>query len=107
MTRSLEGSDNPANQQASTAGNADKAGHCADTSRTEKLLYQELTKSILACFYAVYDALGYGFLEHVYCSALVLELQRRGHRVSREVLTPVYYRGVQIARYRIDLVVDD
>jgi GxxExxY protein len=107
MPRSSDGSDNSVNRQPSTAGDADEAGHRADTSRTEKLLYQELTKSILACFYAVYDALGYGFLESVYCSALALELRRRGHRVSREVLTPVFYRGIQVARYRIDFVVDD
>ena len=107
MTRSSLGSDDSSRRQPSTAENADEAGHRADTPRTEKLLYEELTRSILACFYAVYDALGYGFLENVYCSALALELRRRGHRVTREVLTPVYYRGVQVARYRIDFVVDD
>jgi GxxExxY protein len=100
-------SDDSQNGQSSTHGNADTAGHCADTARTGKLLYEELTKSILAAFYAVYDALGYGFLENVYCGALAVELRRRGHRVSREVLTPVYYRGVQVARYRMDFVVDD
>lgn len=62
---------------------------------------------MIACFYAVYDRLGFGFLENVYCGALTLELKRRGHQVSREVLTPVYYDGVQVARYKIDFVVDD
>lgn len=95
------------NRQPSTAKNADDAGQGTDAARTEKLLYQELTKSILACFYAVYDSLGYGFLENVYCAALALELRRRGHKVSREVLTPVYYRSAQVARYRMDFVVDD
>ena len=94
-------------RQSSTAGNADTAGHDADTSRTEKLLHREITKSILACFYAVYDRLGFGFLENVYCGALTLDLKRRGHRFSREVLTPIYYDGVQIARYKMDFVVDD
>jgi GxxExxY protein len=107
MTRSSTSSDDSTERQPPTGGNADEAGHRADTTRTEKLLFQELTKSILACFYAVYDSLGYGFLENVYCNALAVELRRRGHRVSREVLTPVYYRGVQVARYRIDFVVDD
>lgn len=91
----------------STAENAGEAGHDADTSRTEKLLHREITKSVIACFYAVYDRLGFGFLENVYCGALTLELKRRGHRISREVLTPVYYDGVQIARYKMDFVVDD
>jgi GxxExxY protein len=107
MNPSSSGADHSMNGEPSTVGNADEAGHRADTTRTEKLLFQKLTKSILACFYAVYDGLGYGFLENVYCSALAVELRRRGHRVSREVLTPVYYRGEQVARYRIDFVVDD
>src|SRR5690349_10146752 len=29
------------------------------------------------------------------------------NRVSREVVTAVYYDGVQVARYRMDFVVDD
>ena len=91
----------------STAGNADGAGHGTDTSRTESLLHSEITKSVIACFYAVYDRLGYGFLENVYCGALTPELKRRGHRVSREVITPVYYDGVQVARYKMDFVIDD
>ena len=71
------------------------------------MLRGEITKSVIACFYAVYDRLGFGFLENVYCGALALELRRGGHRVSREVLTPIYYDGVPIARYRMAFVVDD
>lgn len=51
--------------------------------------------------------LGFGFLENVYVAALILELRRRGHSVAREVLVPVLYDGVVIARYRMDLIVDD
>ena len=92
---------------ASTALNADKAGHAADKSRTEKLLFEGVTKSIIAAFYAVYDKLGFGFLENVYCGALIIELRRRGHRVSREFIAPVFYDGIQIASYRLDFVVDE
>jgi len=99
--------DDSSRRKASTAGNADKAGHCTDTSRTEKLLFNEITKSIIAAFFAVYDKLGFGFLENVYCGALTLELRRRGHKVCREVLAPVYYDGVQVGRYRADFVIDD
>jgi GxxExxY protein len=94
-------------QQASTNLNADRAGHGADTARTERLVHGSITKSILAAFYAVYDKLGFGFLEHVYCEALAIELRRRGHKVSREVTVPVFYDGIPIARYRLDFVVDD
>lgn len=99
--------DDSSDERPSIAENADTAGHCADTSRTKGLLYSEITESIIACFYTVHDRLGYGFLESVYIGALALELRRHGHRVSREVLTPVYYDGVQVARYKMDFVVDD
>ncbi|MBP6287442.1 MAG: GxxExxY protein [Ferruginibacter sp.] len=39
------------------------------------LLHQELTDTILKCFYKVYNELGYGFLEKVYENALMIELQ--------------------------------
>ena len=38
---------------------------------------------------------------------LALWLRRRGHSVAREVLIPVFYEGVVVARYRMDLIVDD
>jgi GxxExxY protein len=40
--------------------------------------YSELTEEIIGAFFAVYNALGYGFLEKVYVNALKLELERRG-----------------------------
>jgi GxxExxY protein len=71
------------------------------------ILYEQTTKSIIAAFYAVYDKLGFGFLENVYRGALTIELRRRGHRVAREVSVPVFYDGIQVARYDMDFVVDD
>src|SRR6185437_7460091 len=54
------------------------------TAPLEKpLLEQERTKSIIGAFYAVYNALGFGFLEHVYAAVREKELSRRGHRVAR------------------------
>ena len=34
--------------------------------------HEELTKKIIASFYTVYNALGYGFLESVYQNALAI-----------------------------------
>lgn len=76
------------------------------TAPLEKpLLEQELTKSIIGAFYAVYNALGFGFLEHVYAAVLEKELSMRGYEVGREVLVPVYYRGELAAYQRLDLLV--
>ena len=40
-------------------------------------------------------------------SALERELRARGHAVDREVWVRVQYKGDEIARQRIDMVVDD
>ena len=68
---------------------------------------EELTQSIIGAFFAVYITLGFGFLESVYARALQVELEYRGHRVVREYPATVLYRGVEIGRHRLDLVVDD
>jgi len=70
------------------------------------LIGEELTGSAIGAFYAVYDAFGSGFLEHLYVAALERELQRRGHKVTREVNVPVFYRGERIGVQRLDMLVD-
>jgi GxxExxY protein len=66
----------------------------------------ELTRSIIGAFYEVYNTLGFGLLESVYALALVYELRARGHSVEREVWTDVFYKGIPIARQRLDIIVD-
>ncbi len=66
-----------------------------------------LTGAIITAFYAVYDELGYGFLESLYMAALERELLAGGHRVGREVYVPVSYRGAELGRQRLDMVVDE
>lgn len=63
-------------------------------------------RSIIAAFYAAYNGLGFGFLEFVYAAALTRELQARGHRVQREVLVQIYYKGEPLVRQRMDHIVD-
>ena len=70
------------------------------------LLEEALTHSVIGAFYEVYNTLGHGFLEHIYGAALARELIGRGHRVEREVLVHVYYKGDVIGVQRLDMVVD-
>ncbi|MDB4889416.1 MAG: GxxExxY protein [Gemmatimonadetes bacterium] len=70
------------------------------------LLHEELTKQIIGAFFAVYNELGYGFVESVYKRALAVELQARGIACEREVMFTVYYLGVDVGDYRADLVVE-
>ena len=56
------------------------------------LLNERITHSIIGAFYDVYNALGYGFLEHVYVLALERELLARGHQVAREAKVRILYK---------------
>src|ERR671921_102006 len=71
------------------------------------LIEEELTHSVIGAFFEVYNALGYGFLEHLYVLALERELRDRGPRVAREVSVRVFYKGVELGAQRIDMIVDD
>jgi GxxExxY protein len=43
--------------------------------------HQQITERIIAAFYQVYNALGYGFLEKVYQNAMEVELRGRSLNV--------------------------
>ena len=73
----------------------------------EKYKHQELTEKIIHAFYAVYNELGYGFLENVYQNALYLELKNQGFNVEAQKAIDVYYKSQVVGKYRADLVVDD
>ncbi len=64
-----------------------------------------MTHSVIESFYDVYNYFGYGLLESVCAPALCREMGSRGLFVNREVWVDVFYRGEQIARQRIDLIV--
>lgn len=72
-----------------------------------ELLHGDITGEIIAAFYAVYNELGYGFIESVYVRALAIELFQRRMNVAREVPVTVYYKGVTVGTYRADLLVSD
>lgn len=73
---------------------------------TGKLIEEALTRSAIGAFYEVYNTLGFGFLEHLYVTALEREMLARGHRVAREVSVRVTYKGEIIGLQRMDMVVD-
>ncbi len=61
---------------------------------------------MIGAFFEVYNNLGFGFLEHLYVRALEAELLLRGHDVAREFSVAVLYKGYELGRQRLDLVVD-
>ena len=72
-----------------------------------ELIEERLTHSIIGAFFEVYNELRTGLLEGLYAAALERELVARGHRVAREVIVRVYYKGEDIGAQRLDLVVDE
>ena len=72
-----------------------------------ELLHKDLTDAVIKTFYAVYNELGYGFLEKVYQNSLYLELQAKGFSVEAQKQIKVYYRGVPVGDYYADLVVNE
>ena len=71
------------------------------------LVDERLSGSVIGAFFDVYNTLGYGFLEHIYRAALERELTARGHRVAREVSVTVFYKGEELVKQRLDILVDD
>ncbi|MEZ4593283.1 MAG: GxxExxY protein [Chloroflexota bacterium] len=72
-----------------------------------KLLYENLSHSIIGAAMEVHKTLGYGFLESVYENALAHELDLRGVRVERQKHLPVVYKGLAVGHYIADMVVED
>jgi GxxExxY protein len=69
--------------------------------------HKETTGQIIKAFYAVYNTLGYGFLEKVYENALAIELRKLGLRVDVQAPVEVGYDGHVVGEYFADLVVAD
>jgi GxxExxY protein len=66
-----------------------------------------LTYEVIGGFRRVYNQYGYGLLESGYSAALVHVWRSKGLRVDREVPVPLYFENTIVARYRIDIVVEE
>jgi GxxExxY protein len=71
-----------------------------------ELLHREITDLILKAFFLVYNTLGYGHLEVVYKRAMIVALREQGLRVDVERLYSIHFHGVNVGKYRADLVVE-
>ena len=69
--------------------------------------HSDLTEQIIAAFYAVYSALGYGFLEKVYVKSMLIELNRKGLKTNDELPIQVFYLGQLVGEYYADIIVND
>ena len=73
----------------------------------DKTDIDKLTSKIIQCAYKVYSALGYGFLESVYCNSMLIELQNARLKVEKEKELRAYYKGQEVGIFRVDILVED
>ena len=69
--------------------------------------FESLTKEIIGVAYAVYNEMGFGFLESVYESCMVIELTNRGLIAEAQKPINVRYREHVVGYFVADLVVND
>lgn len=85
----------------------DRWGSLALSRYIESMLADnELTYEVIGGYRQVYNEMGFGFLESGYTGALAYECTKRGLLVERELSVPLYYDGVAVANYRMDLVIE-
>ena len=68
--------------------------------------FEELTKIIIGCAFAVHKVLGPGFLKTVYENALQIELLKQGLSVKKQEPIRVTYKGEVIGNFIADLWVE-
>ena len=82
-------------------------GATLNAMRRKDLVEEALTRSVIGCFFDVYNTLKFGLLESLYSRALEWELMSQGHRVAREFGVRMSYKGTDLGVQRLDLVVDE
>jgi GxxExxY protein len=73
----------------------------------QDLVHKDLSESIIGAAMAVLNVLKPGLDEKLYERALIIELQKRGHKVETQRQFEVYYDGQLIGKLVPDLIVDD
>lgn len=66
----------------------------------------DLIKKVNNCAINIRRQLPSGFLEAVYKNAMVIELRKAGLRFETEKPLKIYYDGIVIGDYRVDIIVE-
>jgi GxxExxY protein len=72
-----------------------------------ELLHKELSNNIINCFYTVYNALGFGFLEKVYENSMMIELAKKGLSAKKQQPIKVFYENYNVGDYFADIIIED
>ncbi len=69
--------------------------------------YKELTEQIIGAAMQVHSHLGNGFKEIIYQRALAIELNSLQIKYRQEFHVPIYYKGEQIGKGRVDFFIEE
>jgi GxxExxY protein len=69
--------------------------------------YKDLTEKIIGCAYAVYNKMGFGYLESVYEKCMLIELKRAALAAETQKPIKVQYDGEIVGDFIADIVVND
>lgn len=69
--------------------------------------FEEITKQIIGAAYAVYNKMGFGYLESVYEKCLEIELQKAGLEAQFQQSITVYYDSHIVGEFVADIIVAD
>jgi GxxExxY protein len=70
------------------------------------LKHEHLTERLIGAYYTLYNDLGHGFLESIYRKAFGLILRDLGLEFKEEFPIEVFYRGISLVEFRMDLLVE-
>lgn len=73
----------------------------------EEYPLKDVTERIISCAIEVHSTLGPGLLESLYEEALVEEFALRGIPFERQKEVALKYKGKEIGKHRIDILVED
>jgi GxxExxY protein len=69
--------------------------------------HSELTEKIIACAYAVYNKMGFGYLESVYERCMLIELADVGLKTESQKKLKVLYKGQVVGDFVADIIVNE
>ncbi|MBJ6801955.1 GxxExxY protein [Geomonas propionica] len=70
------------------------------------MIYEDLTRKILAACFDVSNELGSGFLESVYEKSLLIALAEAGLQAQAQVPLKVFYRNKNVGDFYADVIVE-
>ena len=75
--------------------------------KAKAMEHKEITEKIIGCAYAVYNKMGFGFLESVYEKCLMIELNKIGLKTHSQKSIKVRYEGIDVGDFIADIIIED